>query len=92
MLSMFLLLCYQKTNALISCAVTVQLISAFAFDNTIPLLPSLVVQRGLCRTWLKTQKASFLMTRLRKHDIFSQFPYQKFLASVAGQASLCLTC
>ena len=44
-------------------------------DSTIPLLPkseisslqpsSVVVQRGMCRTWLEIPKTCFLVTRLR---------------------------
>ena len=44
-------------------------------DSTIPLLPqseissispsSLIVQPGLCRTWLETPKTGFLTTRLK---------------------------
>ena len=59
---------YAKTKALISCAISAQLISAFV--NTFFLLPiyesisSVSVQPGLCKTWSETTKKGFLVTRL----------------------------
>ena len=73
-----LLFAYAKTNAQISCNVTVQLISIFVLfyiTSTIPLLPkseisslkpsSVVVQPGLCQIWSETPKISFLMKQLK---------------------------
>ena len=66
----YIIICKTKTH--ISCAVTVQLISAF--DNKIPLLPNpkfqasnhlmtVADQPGLCRTWLENLNADFLLMR-----------------------------
>ena len=68
---------YVKTKAQISCAVTVQLISAFVFATWIlqyliflkPKLQasrifSVTVQAGLCWAWLETEIVSFLLRRL----------------------------
>ena len=69
----------------ISCAVTAQLISDFAFfcylDNTITLLlkskilsfysSSAALQAGLCQTWSETPKTCFLELWLLSHMMFS---------------------
>ena len=70
-----------KTKVLISCAVTAQLISSFAFttrmDSTMPHLHVLIseissflplpvtVQAHLCRSWSETLKTSFLILLLK---------------------------